>query len=76
MANDQSEESDFTLESGIDRLQDSVSDSTQTMGSRLSDVFEDGCDILRDVTVDTPRLALGASLLLGSFLGAWLARRS
>ncbi|BCI68497.1 hypothetical protein AA0242T_0663 [Acetobacter aceti NRIC 0242] len=75
MANGHSDENDYTLESGIESLQSGISGGTQATGSRLSDVFEDGCDVLRDVTVDTPRLSVGIALLLGSVFGMWLARR-
>ncbi|NHN91770.1 hypothetical protein [Acetobacter sicerae] len=75
MANSHPDEDNYTLESGIESLQDTISGGAQATGSRLSDILEDGCDVLRDVTVDTPRLTVGIALLVGSVFGAWLARR-
>ena len=69
------DEDAFTLESGIQSLQDTISDGKQVSGPRFSEILEDGCDVLRDVTVDTPRLTVGITLLVGSVFGAWLARR-
>ncbi|NHN87728.1 hypothetical protein [Acetobacter conturbans] len=69
-----SPEDNYTLESGIGRLQDEDGPHTSRWAS-VNDCMTDGLDILRDLTVDTPIRTLSVALVFGSLCGMWLARR-
>lgn len=71
MAQGSDDAGDFTLESGIGRLQDSSPQRRTTAGEHV----EDTLDLVRDIVVDMPLVATGVVAVLGLVLGGWLARR-
>lgn len=71
MAQGSDDTEDFTLESGIGRLQDNSPQRRATAGEHV----EDTLDLVRDIVVDMPLVAAGTVAVLGLVLGGWLARR-
>ncbi|NHO33276.1 hypothetical protein GOB85_12360 [Acetobacter sp. LMG 1636] len=82
MAETGQDETQYTLEDGVGRLQDGPGrgvgkepSGRGTGWAACSDCVTDGLDTVRDITADIPLLALGVATVAGFVTGILIARR-